>query len=300
MPVPLSTKKPKRSTGNSKHRSSNIKQQQIPSESNEIDMNIDQLKAATTAIQFPPVSDASAATTSTISQPRFSLNNSKQPMLNQPTLMQSKKKSHKKFKSSKKSSSKNSSTKNKKEKRPKKKSKCKSASSLEAKYRLADHVGPLPAPICLSLIKAYAAYYLAQLELLERDAYFNQPVKNSQQTQQQKSPSQLHLVSYYDLLMSMVTRPDKCPLGAFEYRMCAHTTSTLEKRLLQRAANEHDTITGISSRFTDNYVRSICASTKHKHDIRFMSLRGSQRAHLTDKDIKTVCRAQRGKVSYFI
>jgi hypothetical protein len=176
----------------------------------------------------------------------------------------------------------------------------------KTKYRLAEHVGPLPAPICHSLIKEYSKYYLGQLEQLERDAYFNNYNAKSKQNElrelnqkanPQKPPAP-PLVTYYDLLMCMAAERDKCQLSMLDYRMCTHAHSTLEQRLLQ----QHVASGSASNSITD-YIRIVKSRSKkdsngNGSEQQLISMRGLQRIHLDDKDVKLVCRGQRNKLTY--
>jgi hypothetical protein len=134
---------------------------------------------------------------------------------------------------------------------------------IKTKYRLADHVGPLPAPICHSLIKEYSKYYLGQLEQLEREAFFdnfNAKSKHAEQLKVSQGQTQSPLVTYYDLLMCMAAERDKCQLSMLNYRMCVHAHSTLEQRLLQ----QHYASETNNNKTNSNYIRIIKSRRKNE------------------------------------
>lgn len=115
---------------------------------------------------------------------------------------------------------------------PNKPSSKSTSSSSKPRYRINENVGPLPNPICESLIREYAKYYVETLSQLERDEYFNNINNEAQQQQQANKPKRL--VSYYDVLMAFVCTPEKCSLATIDYRQCLWATSTLETRLRQK------------------------------------------------------------------
>lgn len=99
----------------------------------------------------------------------------------------------------------------------------------KSKYTISEHVGPLPSPICESIIREYARFYVDTLSQLERDEYFN-----NEEVRRKQSSSSSRLVNYHDVLMAFVCTPDKCSLASLDYRQCMWATSTLETRLKQK------------------------------------------------------------------
>lgn len=122
-----------------------------------------------------------------------------------------------------------------------------------SKYTLAEQVGPLPSNICKSLIKQYAKIYLEQLGKIERRNYFQ--IINKKQTDRSGTPE---LISFYDFLMALASKPDKANLAYVDYRQCMNARSTLEQRLQQREESD---------------VRSI---------------RSKQPVHLKDRDLRLI------------
>lgn len=169
------------------------------------------------------------------------------------------------------------------------------------RYRLADHVGPLPEPICHSIIKEYGKFYLSELDALERDAYFNNSTDKIEPNSAKIASRARQLVTYYDLLMAMVNEPSKCQLTMFDYRQCGHMTSALEQRL--RARMDRNVSPSAPSPACLAYFRHIkttplsATSTNPPASI-LVSTRGLQRAHLTDKDLKLICKQHRNKLCY--
>lgn len=97
----------------------------------------------------------------------------------------------------------------------------------KSRYRVRETVGPLPSPICESLIREYARFYVETLAQLEREEYFN-----TDEARKQSTPSRV--ISYYDVLMAFVCTPSKCSLNSVDYRQCMWATSALETRLKQK------------------------------------------------------------------
>ena len=106
--------------------------------------------------------------------------------------------------------------------------------STSHRFTLAEHTGPLPANICKSLIQQQAKIYQQQLGQLERRDYFQ--IVNLKMT----PPEQL--VSVYEFLMALASRPDKANLSYVDYRQCVNARSTLDQRLRQREGGETSSI----------------------------------------------------------
>lgn len=151
--------------------------------------------------------------------------------------------------------------------------------SSSTKYKIADHVGPLPTCISESLIKEYLKFYQMRLAELERDEYFC-PV-NSKTTAKKEN-----LINYYDFLMAFINRPDKCSLTQVDYRQCELAQSSLEQRLKlkyqQQLANGHKIQTG--------YFKIIKNRSNSTFDLR--SIRSRQKSHLIDKDLRSLVKNQ--------
>ena len=105
------------------------------------------------------------------------------------------------------------------------------------KYLLRDSIGPIPNCICQSIIVEYSKHYLRLLEKHERDEYFLIE-KNAKLTKKPDKAKRIDLINYYDLVMAMASRPDKCNINIVDYRQCIWSHSTLEQRLKLKMKNK--------------------------------------------------------------
>lgn len=120
------------------------------------------------------------------------------------------------------------------------------------RFTLAEHIGPLPANICKSLIQQQAKIYQQQLGQIERRDYF--------QMVDLKMTAPEQIVNFYDFLMALASRPDKANLTYIDFRQCLNARSTLDQRLRQREGGEAH------------------------------SLRARQPSHLKDRDLRLIMR----------
>lgn len=206
----------------------------------------------------------------------------------------------------------------------------------QPKYKLRECVGPLPSIICESFIKEYFRYYLSCLAKLERDEYFKNDAASQNEPTQSRKAKLVRPVTYYDVLMAFICTPDKCCLDNVDYRQCMWSTSTLENRLKQKLEAQlkirpHKVRTAYfkitrrkdpintsarrpvtylpissSSRSGSSSSSSAASSTWSLSslendvdpvDFKLKSVRGRQRAHLTDRDVKSIVKSQK-KISY--
>jgi hypothetical protein len=175
------------------------------------------------------------------------------------------------------------------------------SSSIQLKYCLADTVGNLPSCVCHSLIKSYAQYYLEQLGRLERAEFFQIGRKIDSQSEkmqidQQQHQSNTNLITYYDLLMALASRPDRVYLNGIEYHQCIWSSSTLEQRIRTRIQNELLSQTDSIQQLNSNYFRLCSANDENKLILK--SVRAQQPAHLEDNQLKSMLKHQSKRLEH--
>jgi len=126
------------------------------------------------------------------------------------------------------------------------------------KYSLRQNIGPLPSFVCSSLLSSYEHFYLEQINQIERQAYFTLNRAGDKQLSS-SSITKENLITFYDLLMTLVADKKQTSLDSLTYRACVSKHSTLEFRLL----NSNST---------------------------FESIRAEQEFHLKDSDLRLVTR----------
>jgi hypothetical protein len=164
-------------------------------------------------------------------------------------------------------------------------------SSKQLKYCLADTIGTIPQCISQSLIQSYAKYYIDQLGHLERNEFFQITNNNRQNNNNNNNSNEKQLVSYYDLLLALASRPDRVYLNKIEYNQCLHASSTLEQRIRTRIQTDLLSQTDRVQQLISNYFRLYSAtgqqtSSDSNNKLILKSVRAQQPTHLDDKELK--------------
>jgi hypothetical protein len=176
------------------------------------------------------------------------------------------------------------------------------SSQKNLKYYLADTIGTIPQCISQSLIQSYAKYYIDQLGHLERNEFFQ--ITNNNNNNNKNNSNEKQLVSYYDLLLALASRPDRVYLNKIEYNQCLHSSSTLEQRIRTRIQADLLSQTDRVQQLISNYFRLYSATEQQQHQhqqqtssssssisdsnnkLILKSVRAQQPTHLDDKELK--------------
>jgi hypothetical protein len=110
------------------------------------------------------------------------------------------------------------------------------------------------------------------------------------QIDQQQHQSNTNLITYYDLLMALASRPDRVYLNGIEYHQCIWSSSTLEQRIRTRIQNELLSQTDSIQQLNSNYFRLCSANDENKFILK--SVRAQQPSHLEDKQLKAMLKHQ--------
>ncbi|CAF0782583.1 unnamed protein product, partial [Brachionus calyciflorus] len=157
----------------------------------------------------------------------------------------------------------------------------------KSKYKLAEHVGPLPSCITELITKEYLKFYLNTLANMERDEYFSVKEINHHTNILNKK-----LISYYDLLMAFVHTPTKCNINKIDYRQCETYKSILEQKLKAKFENQLNFNKKINTSYfkliRNKKSNSNRGESIHNDKYFLKSIRSRQIEHLSDRDLKQI------------